>query len=85
VIEGEMTALQVKTEMERLVPVKKPWVVQEISKDKFKTLFPMKGELHRIIEWGMVQTKDRKAKMVIEECGGGGGRNLRQAMIRVWV
>jgi hypothetical protein len=22
-----------------------------------------------MIEWGMVQTKDQKAKMVIEECG----------------
>jgi hypothetical protein len=25
--------------------------------------------MHRMIEWGMVQTKDQKAKMVIEECG----------------
>jgi hypothetical protein len=83
VIEGEMTAVQVKTEMERLVPGKTNWVIQEIATNKFKTVFPTKSELNRMIEWGMVQTKDRKAKMVIEECGG--GSSIKQVMRKVWV
>jgi hypothetical protein len=36
-----------------------------------------------MIEWGMVQTKDRKAKLVIEE--GDGRSNSKQAMRKVWV
>jgi hypothetical protein len=80
VIEGEMAALQVKTEMERLVPRKTNWVIQEMATNKFKTAFPTKGELHQMIEWGMVQTKE---KMVREECGG--GSSIKQAMRKVWV
>jgi hypothetical protein len=80
VIEGEMAALQVKTEMERLVPRKTNWVIQEMATNKFKTVFPTKGELHQMIEWGMVQTKE---KMVREECGG--GSSIKQAMRKVWV
>jgi hypothetical protein len=83
VIEGEMNALQVKEEMERLVPAKMTWVVEEIDKNRYKTVFPTKGEMHRMIEWGMVQTKDRKVKLVIEEWGG--GSNIKQIMRKVWV
>jgi hypothetical protein len=83
VIEGEMNALQVKAEMERLVPAKMTWVVEEIDKNRYKTVFLTKGEMHRMIEWGMVQTKDRKAKLVIEEWGG--GSNIKQIMRKVWV
>jgi hypothetical protein len=50
VIEGEMNALQVKAEMERLVPAKMTWVVEEIDKNRYKTVFPTKGEMHRMIE-----------------------------------
>jgi hypothetical protein len=65
VIEGEMTAMQVKTEMERLVPRKTNWVIQEIATNKFKTVFPMKGILHRMIEWGMVQNKEECGEVVV--------------------
>jgi hypothetical protein len=54
VIEGEMNALQVKAEMERLVPAKMTWVVEEIDKNRYKTIFPTKGEMHHMIESGMV-------------------------------
>jgi hypothetical protein len=73
-----MTTVQVKTEMERLVPGKTNWVIQVIATNKFKIAFPMKGEVHRMIECGMVQTKDRKVKMVIEKCGG--GSSIKQSM-----
>jgi RNA-binding protein YlmH len=57
--------------------------VEEIEKNLFKTVFPMKGEMNRMIEWGIVQTKDQKAKLFIEECGG--GSNIKQVMSKVWV
>jgi hypothetical protein len=43
--EGELTAAQVKMEMERLVPAKMTWVVEEIERNKFKTVFASKGEM----------------------------------------
>jgi hypothetical protein len=36
-----------------------------------------------MVEWGMVQTKDKQAKMVIEE--GKGGSHFKQALWKVWV
>jgi hypothetical protein len=75
--------VQVKTEMERLVPGKTNWVIQVIATNKFKTTFPTKGEVHRMIECGMVQTKDRKVKMVIEKCGG--ASSIKQSIRKVWV
>jgi hypothetical protein len=71
VVEKELTAMQVKVEMERFVPAKMTWVVEEIEQNKFRTIFPSKGEMLCMIEWGMVHTKDRKAAMIIEELEGG--------------
>jgi hypothetical protein len=71
VVEKELTAMQVNDEIERFVPAKMAWVVEEIEQNKFKTIFPSKGEMPRMIEWGMVHTKDRKAAMIIEELEGG--------------
>jgi hypothetical protein len=36
-----------------------------------------------MVEWGVVQTKDRMAKMIIEE--GSGGSHYKQALRQVWV
>jgi hypothetical protein len=41
------------------------------------------GEMNCMIECGLVQTKDRRAKLVIEE--GGGGSSIKQAMRKVLV
>jgi hypothetical protein len=49
----------------------------------FKTSFPSRSELQRMIEWGVMQTKDRKVVMVIEE--GAGGSIFKQALRHVWV
>jgi hypothetical protein len=83
VVEGELTAMQVKAEMEILVPTKMTWVVEEIEQNKFKTVFPSKGEMQRMIKWCMVHTKDQKAAMIIEELDG--GSNVKQVMRKVWV
>jgi hypothetical protein len=82
VVEGNMNVMQVRMEMERLVLAKVSWDV-EIEKNMFKIVFPSKGEMLRMIEWGELQTKDQKAKLVIEELGG--GRDIKQVMKKVWV
>jgi hypothetical protein len=66
-----MTTLQVKAEMERLVPAKMTWAVEESEQNKFKTIFSSMGEMQWMIEWGMVHTKDRKTTLIIEELNGG--------------
>jgi hypothetical protein len=83
VVEGEMTASQVRAEMERLVPAKMSWVVEEIEHNQFKTVFPSQGEMKRMIEWGLVHTKNRKATFIIEELGG--DSHVKQVMRKVWV
>jgi hypothetical protein len=83
VIQGTLNAAQVQPEMERLVPGKGNWVVEEITPNMFKIAFPSRNEPQRIIEWGVVQSKDRKAVMLIEE--GAGGSFFKQALQRVWV
>jgi hypothetical protein len=57
--------------------------VEEISPNMFKTSFPSRSELQRMIEWGVVQMKDHKAVMVIEE--GAGGGIFKQALRHIWV
>jgi hypothetical protein len=52
--------------------------VEEIEKNTFKIVFPSKGEMSCMIEWGELQTKDHKAKLVIEEFGG--GSSVKQTM-----
>jgi hypothetical protein len=81
--QGTMNAAQVQAEMEHLVPRKCKWVVEELTPNTFKTAFPSRSELQRMIEWGAVQSKDRKAVMLIEE--GAGGSFFKQALKRLWV
>jgi hypothetical protein len=81
VIEGNMTAPWVTTEMERLVPGKVKWVVEDVRNNTFKTIFPSRNELQWMIKWGTVQTKDQKAVMVIEERDG--SIKFKQAMRKI--
>jgi hypothetical protein len=83
VIQGNLNVAQVQAEMEHLVLRKGKWMVEELSPNTFKTAFLSKGELQRMIKWRVVQSKDRKAVMLIEE--GAGGSFYKQALKRVWV
>jgi hypothetical protein len=83
VVEGEMSSTQVQAEMQRLVPAQSAWVIEELGKNRFKTIFLMKSEKNRMIEWGILQTKDHKTKLQIEEASD---RNIsKQSMRKVWV
>jgi hypothetical protein len=78
-----MNVNQVTSEMERLIPGKWTWAVEEVGSNTFKTNFPSKSEMLRMINWGTIQSKDRQAKLVIEERSG--GSHFKHAMSKVWV
>jgi hypothetical protein len=56
---------------------------QKVDKNTFRTNFQSRAELNHMVEWGTVQTKDRMAKMIIEE--GNGGSHFKQVLHRVWI
>jgi hypothetical protein len=49
VVEGNMNVMQIRMELERLVPAKVAWEVEEIERNVFKTVFPLKGEMLHMI------------------------------------
>jgi hypothetical protein len=65
VIQENLSVAEVQAEMERQVLGKGKWVVEELSPNTFRTAFPSRRELQRMIEWGVVQSKDHKAVMII--------------------
>jgi hypothetical protein len=83
VLEGTLTGEQVVLEMDRLLPGPSKWVVQEMDRNTFKVNFQSRMDLNRMVEWGVVQTKDKMAKLIIEESNG--GSHFKQALCRVWV
>jgi hypothetical protein len=55
------------SELERLILGSWKWNMEEIDNNSFKTIFPSKVELQRIVKWGVVHTKFQSAKIKIEE------------------
>ncbi|TVU46458.1 hypothetical protein EJB05_05998, partial [Eragrostis curvula] len=83
VIEGSLSVENVVAELERLNPGKWKWVVEKYGQNMFTTMFPSKAELQRMIEWGVVHTKSKDAKMVIE--GKGVCKEVKSVLPKVWV
>jgi hypothetical protein len=52
VFDGCLTVQNVIVELERLIPGPWKWNVEEIGKNLFKTVFPLKAELLRMVDWG---------------------------------
>jgi hypothetical protein len=69
--------------MEHLIPGKWKWEVEDAGYSTFRTNFPFKGELQRMIEWGVVQSKFDNAKMVIGERGP--RDQAKYVMPKIWV
>jgi hypothetical protein len=57
VIEGELSAQGVVAELQRLIPGDWKWNIEEAGSHSFRTVFPLKNELLRMVEWGVVQAK----------------------------
>jgi hypothetical protein len=65
--DGSLTVPNIIAELERLILGTWKWNVEANGKNSFKTVFPSKSELQRMVEWGVVHTKFQSAKIKIEE------------------
>jgi hypothetical protein len=83
VIEAVMSIDQVAAKLDRLVPGFVKWEVQTVYSNTFGTNFQSNTDLQRMVEWGILQTKDKQSKLSIEECSG--GSHFKQALRKVWV
>jgi hypothetical protein len=55
------------SELARLIPTNWSWKVEDIGNNTFRTVFPNKTELQRMVEWGVVHSKFNNAKIKIGE------------------
>ncbi|TVU43222.1 hypothetical protein EJB05_09669, partial [Eragrostis curvula] len=67
ITDGVLTVPDVISELERLIPGRWRWHAEDLGQNTFKTLFPSRAELQRMVEWGIVQTKIQNAKLQIDE------------------
>lgn len=80
---GPLNHANVKSELEHLIPGTWRCNVEETGVNLFKTVFPSKVELKRMVEWGVLHTKFPGTTMRIEECAG--GNEVKYIMPKVWV
>jgi hypothetical protein len=67
VLEGSITAEQLAVELEKLLPGKTKWVIEEKGKDAFTTNFPSSDLLDTMVNWGDMNTKSVKGKIRFEK------------------
>ena len=80
---GSLTAANVTSEMERLFPGGWRWIVEETGANTFRTVFPSRAEMQRMVEWGVLHTKFTGVTLRFEESVG--GDEVKFAMPKVWV
>lgn len=68
VLEGSITTEQLAVELEKLLPVKHNWVIEEKGKDAITTNFPSADWLEIMVNWGPMDTKAVKGKIRFEKC-----------------
>jgi hypothetical protein len=66
ITDGVLSILNVISELQRLIPGGWTWYVKATGNNSFKTVFPSKSELRRMVEWGVVHTKFQNVKLQIE-------------------
>jgi hypothetical protein len=67
VTEGKLSVQNVVAELKRLIPGDWVWNVEEAGQNSFRTFFPSKNEMLRMVECGVVHSKFQNAKIQIEE------------------
>lgn len=67
VIEGSLAANQLIVELQRLLSCRNKWVTQEKGTNAFITTFPSADLLQQMVEWGPMETKTIKAKIVFDK------------------
>jgi hypothetical protein len=83
VIKGSLAVQEVVSKLERLIPGDWSWKVEDVGHNLFRTIFPLKNELLRMVEWGVVQSKFNKSKFQIEECMV--DAEVKYVLPKVWI
>ena len=83
VLEGSLTADQLAVELEKLLPDKNKWVIEEKGTDAFITNFPSSDLLECVVNWGPMDTKTVKGKIRFEK--GTENEVFKYEIDKVWV
>jgi len=67
VLEGFLTADQLAVELDKLLPGKNKWVIEEKGNDAFTTNLPSSDILNHMVNWGPMDTKTVKGKIRFEK------------------
>jgi hypothetical protein len=67
VLEGSLTADQLAVELEKLLPGKNKWVIEERGADAYITNFSSSDLLDCVVNWGPMDTKTVKGKIRFEK------------------
>jgi hypothetical protein len=81
--EGSLTVNHLAVELERLLPGKSDWVIEEKGTDAFITTFPSAELLQQLVEWWTMVTKTVKAKFAFEK--GADKEVYKYEIPKVWV
>jgi hypothetical protein len=83
VLEGSLAADQLVVELDKLLPGKNKWVIEEKGNDAFTTNLPSSDILNHMVNWGPMDTKSVKGKIRFEK----GVKNdvYKYEIDKVWV
>jgi len=84
VLESSLTADQLTVELEKLLPGKHKWEIEERGTDAFVTNFPSSNLLDCVVNWGPMDTKTVKGKNRFEK-GGENDVYNKYEIDKVWV
>jgi hypothetical protein len=83
VLEGSITADLLAVELDKLLPGKNKWVIEEKGTDAFITNFPSSELLDWVVNWGPMDTKTVKGKIRFEK--GAENEVFKYEIDKVWV
>jgi hypothetical protein len=67
VLEGSLTVDQLAVKLDKLLPGKNKWVIEENGNDAFTTNLPSSDILNHMVNWGPMGTKTVKGKISFEK------------------
>ena len=82
-LEGGLTVDQLAVELDRMLPGKENWEIEERGRDAFTINFPSTDLLNYMVNWGPMDTKSVTAKIRFEK--GSEHEVYKSQITKVWV
>jgi len=83
VLDGSFTTEQMSVELERLLPDKETWNLQQQGVDSFSLNFPSAVLLDQMVKWGPMETKTAEGKISFEK--GVENEVFKYEIPKIWV